>query len=220
MAGRARMRFKNRQEAGVSLAKKLNNYRGQSAVVYALPRGGVVLGAEISQHLNLPLDLLIPRKIGHPLYPEYAIGAVTEDGQVILNYEEASRHDSKWLKRAVLGEVEEARRRRSLYLKGRARTNVENKVAIIVDDGIATGLTMQAALREVKSKHPAKIVLAIPVLPTNVAHQLEKESDEIVALDIPRHYAGSVGAYYDEFKQVEDAEVIDCLGKLKKLSSR
>lgn len=210
------MRFKNRTEAGSLLAKELDKYRRSIAIVFALPRGGVVLGAEIAEYLNLPLDLVIPRKIGHPLYPEYAIGAVTEDGQVILDYAEASTHNPRWLKSAILKEAEEARRRRSLYLKGRTHLSLKGKTAIIVDDGIATGLTMQAALRDIKSKQPANIVLAIPVLPPDVAKQLEKHADEIIALDVPELYAGSVAAYYEKFNQVEDEEVIEYLRRFNK----
>jgi predicted phosphoribosyltransferase len=135
------MRFANRQEAGRKLAEALDGFRGQAGVVYALPRGGVPLGQEVARRLGMPLDILIPRKIGHPMQPEYAICAVPEHGQRVCNPREEASVDPNWLAEAEASERAEARRRRSLY--GRADApSVAGKLAIIVDDGIATGLTM------------------------------------------------------------------------------
>ena len=202
------MRFRDRVDAGRRLAEALKKYRDQDGIVYALPRGGVVLGAEIARALRLPLDLIIPRKIGHPMSPEYAICAVVEEGEMVCNEWEVARVDPQWFKRVVAAEREEARRRRALYLKGRPRLPVEGKTAIIVDDGIATGLTMEAAIRDIKSKNPARVVVAVPVAPRDTAERLGREVDEIVALDIPEYYLGAVGAYYDDFPQVSDEEVV------------
>jgi predicted phosphoribosyltransferase len=202
------MRFKDRTEAGKKLAQALDMYRQQSAVVYALPRGGVVLAVEIAQALHLPLDLIIPRKIGHPYNAEYAIGAVTEAGEPVYNEWEIARLDPYWLKQQVASERQEARRRRELYLQGQEPVSVAAKTAILVDDGIATGLTMLAAIRDIKQRQPSRVVVAIPVAPRDTVERLLQEADEVVGLDITDHYRGAVGAYYDYFPQVSDAEVI------------
>lgn len=205
------MRFKDRTEAGVKLAQALAHYRAQPALIYALPRGGVVLAVEIAQALHLPLDLIIPRKIGHPYNPEYAIGAVTEDGDPVYNERETARVDPGWLRQAVAGQRLEARRRREQYLQGREPLTVTGKTAILVDDGIATGLTMLAAIRAVRKRQPARVVVAIPVAPRDTADRLLQEADEVVGVEITNHYLGAVGAYYTHFPQVSDAAVIDLL---------
>lgn len=208
------MTFYDRTEAGELLADRLEKYSGEDVVVYALPRGGVVLGLEIARRLCAPLDLVIPRKIGHPLHPEYAICAITEDGYLICNQEEAARHDTDWLKRSILAEHKEAQRRRQLYMSGRENVSVEGKVAIVVDDGIATGLTMMAAIEDLKDRRPSKIVLAVPVIPADTIPQLRRRVNEIVAVEVPKHYRGAVGSYYRDFDQVEDDEVIRLLDTL------
>lgn len=204
------MRFANRREAGRKLAEALEQFRGQAGVVYALPRGGVPLGQEVASHLGMPLDVLIPRKIGHPMQPEYAICAVPEQGQRVCNPREEAAVDPQWLAAAEDRERAESRRRRSLY--GRADApSVAGKLAIIVDDGIATGLTMRAAIRDADAREPAQVVVAIPVVPSQTAATLETEADQLVALEITDHYLGAVGAYYDSFPQVSDEEVIRML---------
>jgi putative phosphoribosyl transferase len=202
------MRFRNRREAGLLLAEKLEKYKDEDVVVYALPRGGVEVGVEVARHLEAPLDLLIPRKIGHPEQPEYAVCALTEDGYLICNQDELERLDKKWLNAEVEKEKLEAKRRRQLYLKGRPPVPVEGKTAIVVDDGVATGLTVLAAVHEVRQRGPSKLVLAMPVLPRDIAELLRNRVDEMEVLDIPKTYLGAVGAYYDDFDQVEDDEVI------------
>ncbi|MCL7744139.1 phosphoribosyl transferase [Guyparkeria hydrothermalis] len=204
------MRFANRREAGRQLAEALDKFRGQEGVVYALPRGGVPLGQEVARRLDMPLDVLIPRKIGHPMQPEYAICAVPEHGQRVCNPREEAAVDPQWLATAEARERAEARRRRGLY--GRADSpSVVGKIAIIVDDGIATGLTMRAAIRDADAREPAHVVVAIPVVPASTAATLETEADELVALEITDHYLGAVGAYYGSFAQVSDQEVVAML---------
>lgn len=205
--------FKDRAEAGQKLAEKLEKYRDKEAVIYALPRGGVVLGYEIAKRLNAPLDLIITRKIGHPNNPEYAICAIAEDGHKLCNEEERSHIDSRWFDEKAKDEQEEAKRRRELYLQGKSES-VKGKIAIIVDDGVATGLTLRLAIKELKHKQPKRIVVAVPVAPKEIASELEKEVDEFVALDIPKFYLGAVGAYYENFSQVKDEEVIQLLEAL------
>ncbi len=186
-------------------------------VIFALPRGGVVLGFEIAKKLSAPLDLVISRKVGHPLNQEYAICAVTEDGEIICNERERAAVDGAWLAEAIQKEIAEAKRRRAKYFGlakpeiGVRRVSIEGKVAIIVDDGIATGLTMRAAILDIKSKKPGKIIVAVPVVPRDIAEIMKKDADDLVALEISENFLGSVGAYYESFPQVEDEEVIKLL---------
>jgi putative phosphoribosyl transferase len=205
------MEFENRVEAGRRLAQALLKYRGQTGIVYPLPRGGIPLGVEIARALHMPIDLVIPRKIGHPLNPEYAIGAVCENGGMVCNEWEIAQIDPRWFEQKVKSERQEARRRRERYLGGRAPLPAAGKIAILVDDGIATGLTMRAAIRDLKQRQPARVVVAIPVTPTDAAEALRREVDELVALDVPDFYLGAVGAYYRDFSQISDEEAIELL---------
>jgi predicted phosphoribosyltransferase len=209
------MRFTDRQDAGRQLAEALAKYRGSDVIVYALPRGGVIPGFEIAQALGAPLDLIITRKIGHPYQPEYAIAAVAEDGHMIGTAGELEAMDTRWLEEEKKRQQKEARRRRETYLGEREAMPVEGKVAILVDDGIATGLTMRVGILELKHRHPKKIVVAVPVVPASTADLIRSEADELVALDIPTdgQYLGAVGAYYDEFQPVEDEQVISLINR-------
>lgn len=209
------MRFKNRKEAGKLLADALVGYKGEDTVIYALPRGGVVLGVEIASRLDAPLDLVIPRKVGHPDQPEYGVCAVTEDGHLVCSRQEISHLDPSWLTAEVQKQQAEAKRRFKEYLTGIPHIDADGKTAIVVDDGVATGLTMLAAIEEIKDRGASKIVLAAPVIPSDVADRLKRYVDEMVALEIPTVYLGAVGAYYDKFDQVDDREVIRLLKKNK-----
>ena len=205
------MRFRNRTEAGQELARALDEYRDDDAVVYALPRGGVVLGAVVAQALHVPLDVVIARKIGHPTNPEYGICAISESGHLVCNEAERAAVDPQWFAQAIDRERQEAARRRERYLGGRPPMSVEGKVVIIVDDGIATGLTMFAAIEEVRGRHPRKIVVAIPIIPLDTFARLRQQVDQVVALEAPEFFLGAVGAYYDDFTQVSDDEVVRLL---------
>lgn len=205
------MRFRDRAEAGKLLAQVLTRYADDNAVIYALPRGGVVLGAEVATALHAPLDLVITRKVGHPHNPEYAVCAVSESGQLLCTEEERLLLDEHWLAGAIEREREEAARRRARYLGDRPVVPATGKIAILVDDGIATGLTMRVAIREIRRQHPALVVVAVPIIPRETADMLAREADEVVALDIPAVFLGAVGAYYEDFRPVEDAEVIRLL---------
>lgn len=210
------MYFSNRAEAGRLLAEKLSHYKGKEVVVYALPRGGVVTAVEIGLQLNAPVDLIIARKIGHPAAPEYAIAAVAEDGHMIGSEKEISLVDPAWLELEKDRQRAEARRRREMYLGGRAPISATGKVAILVDDGVATGLTLRMGIVELRHCHPERLVVAVPVVPKSTATLLRSEVDELVALDVPEDHAylGAVGAYYDDFTPVEDAEVIELMGRV------
>ena len=201
------MFFMDRTDAGRRLAQALISYKGQSVVVYALPRGGVVLGVEVSRVLEAPLDLIVVRKIGHPRQPEYAIGAVAEDGYVVTNPDEVAVLDKRWLEHATATGLKEAQHRRTLFLQGRPSVPVKDKIAIIVDDGLATGLTMLAAIHEIRKRGPQKVVAAVPVAATETVHKVRSEVDDLVVLYIPEWF-GAVGAFYQRFDQVSDGEVV------------
>jgi predicted phosphoribosyltransferase len=208
------MMFKDRQDAGRQLARALDRYQGRDAVVFPLPRGGVTLGVEIARALSLPLDLIVPRKIGHPMNPEYAICALAEDGELICNPAQASLVDPQWLREQVDSEHREAVRRREHYMRGRPPLALDGRIALLVDDGIATGLTMQAAIHDSRHRGAASIVVAIPVVPRDTFESLQADVDDVVALDAPLFYRGAVGAYYEDFHQVTDAEVLALLDTL------
>ena len=209
------MVFKNRKEAGKKLAELLKKYKNSDSVVYALPRGGVLVGFEIAKELNLPLDLIIPRKIGHPLSPEYAIAAVTENGHMVENKNEVLSVNKDWFEKEIEKERSEAKRRREQYLSKWKSPTVKGKTAIIVDDGIATGLTIRAAILEARHKNPGKIVIAVPVAPSETVDLIKREADEFVTLDVFYDFAGSIGAYYQDFPQVTDKEVISVMKNAK-----
>lgn len=201
------MTFRNRAEAGTLLADCLLSYQDTQPIVYSLPRGGVVLGAMIAQRLRAPHDLLLTRKIGHPLNPEYAIGAIAEEGEPIWNQSEIESIDKGWLTKALRAARQELRRRRLRYLKKRPIIDPKGRIAILVDDGVATGYTLRAALRALRTRRPAKIVVAVPVVPADIAAILRREADAVIALLIPDAFLGSVSRYYDEFPEVSDNEV-------------
>jgi putative phosphoribosyl transferase len=209
-ASMSRWLFEDRRAAGGELAGKLKKYKGGS-VVYALPRGGVETAAEVASALGVPLDLLIARKIGHPNNPEYAIGAVTETGPPIWNPLEKAALDPLWLQQAEVKERTEAKRRRQKYLGDRQPVPVKGKTAIIIDDGIATGLTMRAAVQELKQQKPKQIIVAVPVAPPDTIDMLNEEVNDVITLVDPYEFRGAVGAHYAHFPQLEDQNVIDLI---------
>ena len=205
------MPFLDRNEAGQRLAGELRRYRSDDVVVLALPRGGVPVAAEVASRLSAPLDLLLVRKIGLPLQPELAMGAVIDGPEplVVRNEEvirlgKVSEAEFREIEQRELAEIE---RRRDRYTRGRAPIPVEGRVAIVVDDGIATGSTIRAAIRGLRRRNPAKIVVAVPVAPPDTVASLEGEADEVVCLEQPSHFA-AIGQFYQDFRQVEDEEVI------------
>ncbi len=207
------MVFEDRRDAGKKLAAALEKHRGDADVLlFALPRGGTVLGAEAAEALGLPFDVLVTRKIGAPSNPEYAIGALAETGEAVWNEAEREATDKKALDKVVRHETGEAERRVKKYRQGRELPDMEGKTVIIVDDGVATGLTVRAAVASAKGKHAAKIIIAVPHGAKDSLDGLRREVDEVVALEEPESY-GAVGEYYKDFPQVEDGEVIELLKK-------
>ena len=204
------MTFEDRTDAGRQLAKALISYRGRDPVVYALPRGGVVVAVEIARFLDATLDLVITRKIGHPMFSEYAIAAVCEDGNTVTNPTEIASVDRRWFEREVSIQLREAQRRRWLYMRDRKPIPAQDKVAIIVDDGLATGLSMFAAIQDVRRRGPRRIVVAVPVAPPDTVRKLKLLADEVVVLYSPEEFM-SIGSFYARFDQVGDSEVIAIL---------
>ena len=210
------MIFRDRTDAGIKLAEALKKYKGEDVIVFALPRGGVVLGVEIANRLSAPLDLVITKKIGHPANEEYAICAIAEDGEPVCNPEEVENIDPAWLAAAAERVRREIKRRRETYMGDILLHPVKGKTVIIVDDGIATGLTMIAAVTEIKKRQPKKLVVAIPVTPYSTAEKLKAMVDELISLDTDIDYMGAVGAYYRSFDQLDDSEVISLLKSVTK----
>lgn len=211
------MRFKNRVEAGVLLAFTLEKYqRKKNVIVYGVPRGGVVTAVQIAGYLHAPLDLVIVRKIGHPFNPEYAIAAVSEHGQVVEKTETGTV-DSRWLALEIKKEREEVKRRQEKYLQRRKPLLVKGKIAVLADDGVATGLSLKAAIGELRRLGPKELVLAVPIIPESVAAELRKKVDRLVSLVIPadEEFPGAVSVYYDDFAPVSDEEVLDLLKAFK-----
>ena len=208
------MPFRDRMDAGRQLAKALASYKQQNPVVLALPRGGVPVAAEIAAALDAPLDLILVRKIGVPFQPELAMGAAV-DGRdpVIVRNENVIRiagiEESEFAT-ARDHELAEIERRRKLYLGDRPHPVLKSEIVIVVDDGIATGATTRAALCAIRMREPRKLVLAVPVAPTQTLRDLRNEADEIVCLEDYEDF-GAIGLFYDDFRQVSDAEVIDHL---------
>ncbi len=210
------MRYFNRQDAGIQLAHKLGRYKGKAAVVLALPRGGVILGKEVANALGVDLGLVLVRKIGHPYYSEYAIGALAEDETPIYNEYELVVTDAAWRKRAEVSARKLLEKRRRLYYgEGFVAPDLKNQTVILVDDGIATGLTMQAAVQSVKHKGAKGVVVAAPVASAESITMLKGVADEVIVLDDPNNFMGSVGAHYIEFAQVNDEEVKSLLREVR-----
>lgn len=207
------MHFKDRQDAGKQLAHALRSYKDKDAVIFALPRGGVVIGGEIAKFLNAPLDLIIPRKIGHPDNPEYAIAAVGESGDVVQSGDSFGHIDQEWFKKEVNNQLEEIKRRRKLYLGKKLPLDLKGKIAIIVDDGLATGLTMKVAIKELRRRKPKEVVVAVPVAPADTVKEIGKLVDDVVVLYVPSGFFGAIGSYYQDFDQVSDEEVIALLNR-------
>jgi predicted phosphoribosyltransferase len=208
------MPFLDRADAGRQLAGALASYKDERPVVLALPRGGVVVAAEVATALDAPLDLILVRKLGVPAEPELAMGAVVDGAapivvrnEDVLRMTDVGEAEFNATRDAELAEIE---RRRLRYLGDRGRADVTGRTAIVIDDGIATGATIRAALRATRLRKPSKLVVAVPVAPTDSLEELRGEADDIVCVE--RHdLFGAIGAYYADFQQVSDQEVIETL---------
>lgn len=205
------MMFRDRAHAGKELAKKLASYAGKKDVaLYALPRGGVVVGAQIANALALPLDVIVTRKIGAPFNPEYAIGALAETGETIWNEEEHRAANTEAVAKIVEDEKKEATRRIAKYRKGRALPDLSGKTVILIDDGVATGLTIRAAIAAARHQHAKEIIIAVPHGAKDSIAALRRDVDRVICLHEPSFY-GAVGEFYETFPQTSDEEVVKLL---------
>ena len=211
--------FADRVEAGRDLAARLKKLDLNRPIVYALPRGGVPVGAEVALALNAPLDLVLVRKIGAPGQPELAVGAVVNggDAQTVLNEHVAAMTGATeaYIAAARDRELEEIERRRRLYFGDRERPDPAGRDAVVVDDGLATGATAVAAARALKRRGAARVIIAVPVAPPDAVDRLSQEADMVISLMQPPYFQ-SVGAWYADFHQLEDEEVVELLEKAAK----
>ena len=199
--------LKDRKEAGLLLSEKLEKYQDTDTLILAVPRGGVPIGYEIAKNLNLPLDIILSKKIGHPLNKEYAIGAVSLDSTIIEEHPDVSNtyieSEIKNL-RALLQE------NYAIYMGNRKPIDVKGKNVIVVDDGIATGNTLLASINMLRKNNPKKIIVAVPVVPADVVPVFKQKADEFIFLMAPIDFGG-VGRFYENFEQVNDDEVVRML---------
>jgi putative phosphoribosyl transferase len=210
------MKFADRSDAGRRLAGKLTHLKERQPVILALPRGGVAIGFEIAQALDAPLDVVLVRKIGVPWQPELAVGAVTDGAtpETFIDRHLAATLDipASYLQEETTRQLAEIERRREIYCAGRLRPQINDRTAIAVDDGIATGATMRVALQAIRRQGPAHLVLAVPVAPPDTLAALGTAADETVCLEVPIGL-GAIGFYYRDFHQMTDAEVTDLLAR-------
>jgi putative phosphoribosyl transferase len=204
----ANMRFRDRPDAGRRLAPLLDAYAGHDVVVLALPRGGVPVAAEVAERLNAELDVLLVRKLGLPGHEELAMGAIASGGAMVLNDDLLSQLpvDDAVIDRVRAAEQQELERRDQAYRGDRPMPQLEDREVIIVDDGLATGATMRAAVSALRQYRPRRIVVAVPVAPPETVRELEQEADQVVSLLTPTPFYG-VGYWFEDFSQTTDDEV-------------
>lgn len=203
--------FEDRIDAARQLAAALAAYRGHHPLVLAVPRGGVPIAALVARELEGDLDLVLVRKLHAPGAPEFAIGAIDEAGWVYLApHASAVGATSSYVDEQKQAQAQELRRRRQLYTPGRPPADASGRVVIVVDDGLATGATMMAALHAVRQRGPLRVVCAVPVASEESIKLVRQHADDVVCLDVPRRFA-AVGQFYRSFPQLEDAEVVQLL---------
>ena len=207
--------FLNRAEAGRLLAEKLEKYAGRDdVIVLGLPRGGVPVAYEVAKRLSVPLDVFIVRKLGVPGFEELAAGAIASGGVRVLNQDvmRALPNADETIESITARETAELERREQSYRDGRPAPELRNRVVILVDDGLATGATMHAAVKALRQRGVAKIVVAVPVGPPDTCREFEDEADETICASTPEFFQ-AVGQYYDDFSQTSDEEVRELLAR-------
>jgi len=209
--------FRDREDAGRRLAERLSRFRDERPVVFALPRGGVPVGYEISRSLEVPLEVFVARKLGAPGQPEFGIGAVAAGGVRVLNEDVVRRLGipEDYVERITERETAEVERRMHLFRGDRAEPEVRGRTVILVDDGLATGVTARAAIRALRRLEPRRLVLAAPVCAAQTAELLGPEVDELVCLEAPPDL-GAIGFWYRDFSQTSDEEVIELLERARR----
>jgi len=205
------MVFENRAQAAGMLAARLRAWRGQRPVVLAIPRGAVPMGRIIADDLQGDLDVVLVRKLRAPFNPELAIGSIDEAGTVYLDPDTTDLWDADYLETEKQEQLGMLARRRRMYAPARAPIDVRDRVVIVIDDGIATGSTMIAALRAISARHPARLIAATGVAPADTLERIRQEADEVVCLEVPR-VLFAIGSHFRDFGQVSDEEVVELLG--------
>jgi putative phosphoribosyl transferase len=205
------MIFHDRTYAAFLLEEKLRQYKSKNGVVLAIPRGGVPIGYQLGRLLHLPLEIIVSKKIPHPMNPEFAVGSVCGD-EVELDELSIKSISQQYLKQQIARLKKEAKEKYKLFHGDRQPLSLKGKVVIITDDGIATGDTMLSAVRAIRKQKPSKIVIAVPVSSTNASRLLIPEADEFICLSTPRDFR-AVGEFYENFSEVPDDEVIRLLSK-------
>lgn len=202
------MIFKDRIEAGRKLAEALNSYRGKDVVVLGIPRGGVVVANEVARELEAPLDIVVSRKIEAPGEPEFALGAVTQEGDVIIDRQAAESLGAtpQYLDDQIRKKREEVKDRMQILRGDAPYPELEGRTVIIVDDGIATGSSVSAAVMSVKKRRPKEIIVAAPVAPKDAVETLSEDKTKVVSLETPKAFL-AIGEFYQDFGQIEDIEV-------------
>src|SRR5213594_2204089 len=207
--------FENRAEAGRELAEKLGKYVGrEDVIVLGLPRGGVTGAYEVAKRMHVPLDVFIVRKLGVPGFEELAAGAIASGGVRVFNQDvvRAIPHAEEAIEAVTAKETAELERREHIYREGRPAPELRDRTVILVDDGLATGATMRAAVKALRQRGAAKIVVAVPVGPTDTCHEIEEQADETICLSRPEFFQ-AVGQYYEDFSQTTDEDVRELLGR-------
>jgi predicted phosphoribosyltransferase len=203
-------RFQNREAAGELLGETLRDRGVGADAVLAVPRGGLPLGRAVADALDAPLDVVVAKKVGAPGNPEYALGAVADDGTVWRNEEALDSHDESYFERRQAEVAETARDTAERYRAGRDPVDVAGRRVVVVDDGLATGSTAAACLRTLRDRGAERVVLAVPVGPPETVHELSALADEVVCLVTPERFVG-VGGFYDRFEQVSDERAMSYL---------
>ncbi|HEY2144101.1 MAG TPA: phosphoribosyltransferase [Candidatus Udaeobacter sp.] len=207
--------FENREEAGRQLAKKLDKYAGRDdVIVLGLPRGGVPVAYEVAKRLRTPLDVFIVRKLGVPGFEELAAGAIASGGVRVLNEDvvRAIPYAEEAIEAVTAKETTELERREQIYREGRPPPELRDRIVILVDDGLATGATMRAAVKALRQRGAAKIVVAVPVGPPDTCHEIAEQADETICLSTPAFFQ-AVGQYYEDFSQTSDEDVRELLSQ-------